>query len=71
MSDTPETTTPATAAGASDVAAIDVVEPDPKRWFARGVIALAQLMVILDASIVNIALPHAQAALPGPCGVGE
>ncbi len=37
--------------------------PDPRRWFALGVIAIAQLMVVLDASIVTIALPHAQAAL--------
>ena len=28
-----------------------------------GVLALAQLMVVLDATIVNIALPHAQADL--------
>src|SRR4051812_10414779 len=34
--------------------------PDPKRWLALGVIALAQLMIVLDASIVNIALPQAQ-----------
>ena len=34
--------------------------PDPKRWRALFVIAMAQLMVILDASIVNIALPSAQ-----------
>jgi EmrB/QacA subfamily drug resistance transporter len=33
--------------------------PDPRRWFALVVIGIAQLMVILDASIVNIALPHA------------
>ena len=33
--------------------------PDPRRWFALFVIAIAQLMVVLDASIVNIALPHA------------
>ena len=39
------------------------VEPDPRRWFALVVIAIAQLMVILDASIVNIALPDAQKAL--------
>ena len=32
--------------------------PDPRRWFALVVIAIAQLMVVLDASIVNIALPH-------------
>lgn len=37
--------------------------PDPKRWIALGVIAIAQLMVVLDASIVNIALPSAQADL--------
>jgi EmrB/QacA subfamily drug resistance transporter len=36
---------------------------DPRRWLALGVIAVAQLMVVLDASIVNIALPSAQQAL--------
>ena len=36
---------------------------DPKRWLALAVIALSQLMVILDATIVNIALPQAQLAL--------
>src|SRR5436853_5200943 len=34
-----------------------------RRWLALGVIGIAQLMIILDASIVNIALPHAQRAL--------
>ncbi|MDG5807102.1 MFS transporter [Streptomyces ossamyceticus] len=34
--------------------------PDPRRWWSLIVIALAQLMVILDATIVNIALPSAQ-----------
>ncbi|GGS28365.1 MFS transporter [Streptomyces griseoviridis] len=33
---------------------------DPRRWWALVVIALAQLMVVLDATIVNIALPSAQ-----------
>ncbi|MEI9907590.1 MAG: MFS transporter [Actinomycetota bacterium] len=33
---------------------------DPTRWRALFVIALAQLMAILDASIVNIAIPHAK-----------
>ncbi|MGZ4491890.1 MAG: hypothetical protein ACXVEU_14210, partial [Nocardioidaceae bacterium] len=37
--------------------------PDPRRWWALTVIAAAQLMIILDASIVNIALPSAQADL--------
>ncbi|MEU1271544.1 MFS transporter [Streptomyces sp. NPDC005799] len=31
-----------------------------KRWWILAVIALAQLMVVLDATIVNIALPSAQ-----------
>ena len=37
--------------------------PDPKRWRALMVIAIAQLMVVLDASIVNLALPSAKADL--------
>ncbi|MEA2149024.1 MAG: hypothetical protein QOD69_854 [Solirubrobacteraceae bacterium] len=34
-----------------------------KRWLILGVIAIAQLMVVLDATIVNIALPSAQESL--------
>ncbi|MEV5959222.1 MFS transporter [Streptomyces sp. NPDC051987] len=34
-----------------------------KRWWILAVIAIAQLMVVLDATIVNIALPSAQADL--------
>ncbi|WUH54565.1 DHA2 family efflux MFS transporter permease subunit [Streptomyces sp. NBC_00442] len=34
--------------------------PHEHRWLVLGVIALAQLMVVLDATIVNIALPSAQ-----------
>lgn len=41
----------------------DVRLPDPSRWKALAFIALAQLMVVLDATIVNIALPHAQTDL--------
>jgi EmrB/QacA subfamily drug resistance transporter len=40
--------------------------PNPhhaKRWLILGVIAIAQLMVVLDATIVNIALPSAQQSL--------
>lgn len=33
---------------------------DPRRWWALAVIAIAQLMIVLDATIVNIALPSAQ-----------
>ena len=36
---------------------------DPRRWLILAVVALAQLMVVLDATIVNIALPSAQQAL--------
>lgn len=39
------------------------VLPDPRRWKALLFIAMAQLMVVLDATIVNIALPSAQADL--------
>jgi EmrB/QacA subfamily drug resistance transporter len=39
------------------------LEPDPQRWKALIFIAIAQLMVVLDATVVNIALPHAQASL--------
>src|ERR1700709_2317713 len=34
-----------------------------RRWWALSVIAIAQLMVVLDATVVNIALPTAQKAL--------
>jgi EmrB/QacA subfamily drug resistance transporter len=41
----------------------ETLQPDPKRWTALTFIAIAQLMVVLDATIVNIALPSAQADL--------
>jgi EmrB/QacA subfamily drug resistance transporter len=37
--------------------------PDPRRWLILGVVGTAQLMVVLDATIMNIALPSAQRAL--------
>jgi EmrB/QacA subfamily drug resistance transporter len=36
---------------------------DQQRWLILGVIGLAQLMVVLDATVMNIALPSAQQAL--------
>ena len=39
------------------------VGPDPRRWFILAVVVVAQLMVVLDASIVTIALPSIQRAL--------
>jgi EmrB/QacA subfamily drug resistance transporter len=41
----------------------DATARDPRRWAALAVIAIAQLMIVLDATIVNIALPQAQQAL--------
>ncbi|MDR3034306.1 MAG: MFS transporter [Kitasatospora sp.] len=41
--------------------------PDPLRWWALAVIAAAQLTVLLDGTIVNIALPSAQRDL----GLGD
>ena len=38
-------------------------EPDPRRWWSLAVIAIAQLMIVLDASVVIVALPSAQRAL--------
>ena len=38
---------------------VDVSQLDPKRWKALAIIATAQLMMVLDSSIVNIALPKA------------
>lgn len=37
--------------------------PDPRRFRALAVIAVAQLMIVLDATVVTIALPSAQRAL--------
>jgi EmrB/QacA subfamily drug resistance transporter len=44
--------------------AAELANPDQsRRWLIFGVVALAQLMVVLDATVVNIALPSAQQAL--------
>jgi EmrB/QacA subfamily drug resistance transporter len=37
--------------------------PGPNRWAVLALLGTAQLMVVLDATIVNIALPQAQASL--------
>src|ERR1035438_4749386 len=54
-----------TVTGSDDglTAAYQPPAPDPKRWLVLAVIAVCQLMIVLDASIVNIALPQAQHAL--------
>ena len=40
--------------------------PGDRRWLVLVVVAIAQLMVVLDSTIVNIALPSAQQALGFP-----
>lgn len=52
---------PADAANSSDSASDN--PHHARRWLILGVIGIAQLMVVLDATIVNIALPSAQEAL--------
>ncbi len=50
--------------GKNQTAASDAASaPDPRRWLILGIVGLAQLMVVLDVTIVNIALPSAQRSL--------
>ncbi|WP_433893481.1 MFS transporter [Streptomyces sp. CA-111067] len=54
---------PAPVTGAAGDSAVDLSKGAEKanhRWWVLAVIALAQLMVVLDATVVNIALPSAQ-----------
>src|ERR1700741_4936856 len=45
----------------SDATSVDGARD--RRWLILGVIGLAQLMVVLDLTVMNIALPSAQRAL--------
>ena len=67
MTQTADTATPTSTpppASRAESAALAAAPPAlPHRWLALVFIALAQLMVALDATIVNIALPSAQASL--------
>ncbi|MBM2623682.1 MFS transporter [Actinoplanes sp. LDG1-06] len=48
----------------SDASTPPDISPKPRnRWLALAVIAVSQLLIVLDATIVNIALPTAQADL--------
>src|SRR6266536_1395208 len=47
---TPEPSTPEAEAAA----------PDPRRWKALGVLGLIQFMLVLDITVVNVALPRIQ-----------
>src|SRR6201994_1802241 len=41
----------------------EIAQLASRRWWALGIIAVAQLMVVLDGTVVTIALPSAQRAL--------
>ena len=43
-------------------------EPDPRRWVALGVVLSASFMVLLDISIVNVAIPSIQRNLNASFG---
>jgi EmrB/QacA subfamily drug resistance transporter len=66
----PALTSPANVAldtpndAATDAAA--AAAADKRRWLILGVVAIAQLMIILDSAIMNIALPSAAADLGIP-----
>jgi EmrB/QacA subfamily drug resistance transporter len=42
---------------------VEAAAPDPRRWKALAVLGVAYLMVVLDVSIVNVALPSIQTEL--------
>src|SRR6201987_5274801 len=50
----------------SPVTAEGLAAPGDRRWLILIVVAIAQLMVVLDSTVVNIALPSAQRALNFP-----
>jgi MFS family permease len=41
----------------------EALQPDRRRWATLTVVCLAQLMIVLDATIVNVALPSIQREL--------
>src|ERR1700710_1529973 len=52
-----------TAGAGTTVPAPDASMHGRGKWFALAIVALAQLTVVLDGTIVNVALPQAQEAL--------
>src|SRR6516225_6521783 len=54
---------PAVVAASGRAGSSGVAAGPARRWWILGVVGLAQLMVVLDATIVNIALPSAQRSL--------
>jgi EmrB/QacA subfamily drug resistance transporter len=58
-----EASVPQYRAAEHRAAELKAAEPDPRRWLILVVIGLAQLMVVLDVTVMNLALPSAQKAL--------
>jgi EmrB/QacA subfamily drug resistance transporter len=56
-------TSDSTEVGTTPENTVASLEPDPRRWWSLAVIAISQLMIVLDASVVIVALPSAQKAL--------
>ena len=42
---------------------MSIMTPDPRRWWALSLLSAAQFIVILDTSIIGIALPAIQTSL--------
>jgi len=54
---------PVSTPSSPDSSSLDAPAHHPRRWWLLAIVALAQLTVVLDGTIVNIALPHAQGDL--------
>lgn len=52
-----------TMSSGSGGSAAGVAEPDPRRWMALTVLAAVQFMLIMDVTVVTVALPRIQADL--------
>src|SRR5258706_13408712 len=55
--------TTATTGSSSSQPVSQAAAPPSRRWLGLACISVAQLMVALDATVINIALPSAQRAL--------
>ena len=50
---------PGSVGGVGNVAAVaSVAQPDPRRWWALGVLCLSLVITALDNTILNVALPR-------------